>query len=68
MSAIWNVIAPHAKALILIAAIVVAIVADNNGVDLGLNIETLWSQLAAVGIPAALVWLVPNSARRGTDV
>lgn len=65
MTTVSNALSPYAKALVCAAAIALAVIADNNGVDLGLDIESLWGQILAVLIPTSVVYAVPNRARRG---
>lgn len=49
-------LAPYAKAFVIVAAIVLAGLAQAAGVDLGLNVDDLWQALGAT----VLVYLVPN--------
>lgn len=66
MNRITNVLAPHAKAVAVLLAIVVALVAEAAGVDVGLDLDSLWEQLGVLVLPTAAVWLAPaNKARRG---
>lgn len=66
MNAILNVLAPHSKAVAVALAIGVALIAEAAGVDVGLDLDSLWQQLGALALPTAAVWLAPaNKARRG---
>ena len=66
MSKILNALGPHSKAVAVFLAIGVALVAEAAGVDVGLDLDSLWQQLGALVLPTAAVWLAPaNKARRG---
>lgn len=53
-------LAPYAKALVLVAAIVLVSIAQAVGVDLGLDVNELWTALGA----AVLVFITPAPGYR----
>lgn len=64
MTRLINAAGPYAKAIVCAAAIVLALAAEAAGVDLGLDVDSLWQQIGAVLVPSLLVYAVPNTARR----
>ena len=65
MNRILNALGPHSKALAVTLAIGVALAAEAAGVDVGLDLDSLWQQLGALVLPTAAVWFAPaNKARR----
>lgn len=56
-----NFLGPYAKSVIPFLLIVLAIAADALGVDVGLDVE----HYVALLLADALVYAVPNTARRG---
>lgn len=62
---ILNAAGPYSKALAVLVLIAVVMLADAAGVDTGLELDTLWQQLAVLLLPPAAVYVAPaNRARR----
>lgn len=60
MTALIARLGPYAKPLVILTAIIVAIVAQWAGVDLGLDVDQLWTAFGA----AVLAFLVPAPGYR----
>lgn len=69
MHSVLNYLSPYSKAIAVFAAIAVALGADAAGVDVGLDVDSLWQQLGALLLPTLAVYLAPsNKARMGGPV
>ncbi len=63
MTRIINVLGPYAKAIVCAIAIGLALIAQEAGIDIGLDIGELWQQILAVVVPTLLVYETPNVDR-----